>query len=73
MRDLRENLKLDEKVEQSHSSESENATAILQATTGGANFQTGETQHDFSGQFKRYKSFAAVAKFMTHLDRINRI
>ncbi len=60
LRDLRENLKLDERVEKLQSSESESATAILQATTGGANLQTAEAQHDFSGQFKRYKSFAAV-------------
>lgn len=61
LRDLRENLKFAEKGEKPHSSESENATAILQATTGVANIRNGETQHDFSGQFKRYKSFAAVA------------
>ncbi|MGI8837633.1 MAG: tetratricopeptide repeat protein [Pyrinomonadaceae bacterium] len=49
------------KLERSAPPDPGNSTAILQATTGGANFQTGETQHDFSGQFKRYKSFAAVA------------
>ncbi|MEO8435445.1 MAG: protein kinase [Pyrinomonadaceae bacterium] len=61
LRDVREDLRVGEKVEQAHSLESENATAILQATTHGANLQTAETERGFSGQFRRYRSFAAVA------------
>ncbi|MEO6051539.1 MAG: protein kinase [Pyrinomonadaceae bacterium] len=61
LKDLREHRKADEKMERFASSESENATAILQATTGDANKQTASTQNNLSGQFKQHKSFAAVA------------
>ncbi|MDQ3749318.1 MAG: protein kinase [Acidobacteriota bacterium] len=63
-RDLRENLTLDEKLEKSRSPESENATAILQATTGGPNLQTAETQYSFSRQIKRHKSLAAIVSIV---------
>ncbi|MCA1639794.1 MAG: hypothetical protein LC768_15955, partial [Acidobacteria bacterium] len=61
LRDLRENLTLDEKLEKSHSPESENATAILQATTGGASLQTAKTQNTLSQTIKRHKPLAAFA------------
>ncbi len=62
LKDLqRENLTLDEKLEKSHSPENGNATAILQATTGGANLQTAETQNTLSQTIKRHKPLAAFA------------
>ncbi len=61
LKDLRENLTLDEKLEKSHSPENVNATAILQATTGGANLQTVETQNTLSQTIKRHKPLAAFA------------
>ncbi len=61
LRDLRENLTFDEKLERSASPENGNATAILQATTGGgANRQTAKTQHGFSQLIKLYKPLAAL-------------
>jgi serine/threonine protein kinase len=59
LKDLRENLSSEEKLERSASSENGNATAVLQATTGGANLQTAETQYSFSQSIKRYKPLAA--------------
>lgn len=63
LKDLRENLTLDERLEKSRSLEGENATAILGATTGDGNVQTNETQSSFSRQIKRHKRgvFAALA------------
>ncbi|MBA2493071.1 MAG: protein kinase, partial [Acidobacteria bacterium] len=61
LKDLRENLAFDERLEKSHSPDAENATKILQATTGNANLQTAETQDGFSQKIKRHKSFAAFA------------
>ncbi|MCA1626306.1 MAG: hypothetical protein LC778_21455, partial [Acidobacteria bacterium] len=61
LRELRENLRLNEKVEQARSPESENATAILQATTNGANLQTAETQNAFSQTIKQHRVLAGVA------------
>ncbi|MCA1623904.1 MAG: protein kinase, partial [Acidobacteria bacterium] len=61
LRDLRENLTLDEKSEKSPSPENGNATAILQATTGGANLQTAETQNTLSQTIKRHKPLAGFA------------
>ncbi len=43
LKDLRENLAFDQRLEKSHSSNTENATTTLQATTGDANLQTTET------------------------------
>lgn len=59
LRDLRENLKADEKLAASASRDS-NATEIFRATTGDANIQTAETQYSFSRQIKRHKSLAAI-------------
>jgi serine/threonine-protein kinase len=62
LKDLqRENLTLDERLEKSHSRENGNATAILQATTGGANLNTAETQNTLSQSIKRHQPLAAFA------------
>jgi serine/threonine protein kinase/Tfp pilus assembly protein PilF len=61
LKDLRENLSFDEKLERSHQPVSENETAVLQATTGGANLQTAETQYSLSQTIKRHKPLAAFA------------
>jgi len=61
LRDLRENLTLDEKLEKSHSPENGKATAVLQVTTGDANKQTAETQYSFSQSIKQHKPLAAFA------------
>jgi serine/threonine protein kinase/Tfp pilus assembly protein PilF len=62
LKHLREDLKAEEKPVRSSQPDA-NATEILPATTGDANFQTAETQHDFSRQLKRHKGrfFAALA------------
>ncbi|MEJ7577686.1 MAG: protein kinase [Pyrinomonadaceae bacterium] len=59
LRDVRENLTFDEKLEKSRPSENENATVILQATTNDANKQTAETQNAFSQTIKQHKPLAA--------------
>ncbi|MEP7037431.1 MAG: serine/threonine-protein kinase, partial [Acidobacteriota bacterium] len=61
LKDLRENLAFDEKLERSHPPNIENATAFLQATTGEVNNRTAETNYNFIGQIKRHKSLAAIA------------
>ena len=61
LKELRENLTLDEKLEKSRSPENGNATAILQTTTGDANKQTAEPQAGFSQAIKRHKSLATFA------------
>ncbi len=61
LKDLRENLSLENKLERSLSSDSQKATAVLQATTGDANKQTAETQHGFSLTVRRHKPVSAFA------------
>jgi len=61
LKDLRENLTLDEKFEKLRSTENGNATALLQATTGDANKRTAETQYSFSQKIKQHKPLAAFA------------
>ena len=65
LKDLRENLAFDERLEKSHppdnKAEAKNETKILQATTGDANLQTAEMQNMFSQQIKRHKPLAAFA------------
>ena len=61
LKDLRENLAFDERLKKSYSPDAENATQVLQATTGDANLQTAETQDGFSQTIKRHKPFAAFA------------
>jgi WD40 repeat protein len=64
LKSLRENLAFDERLEKSHSPSDENATAILQATTGDANKQTNETTINLSQRIKRHKP-AMFALLMT--------
>ncbi|MGB7207452.1 MAG: protein kinase [Pyrinomonadaceae bacterium] len=59
LKDLRENLTFDEKLERS-GSPGAHATEVLRATTGDANLQTAETQHSFSLAIKRHKPLAAT-------------
>lgn len=61
LRDLRENLSLEEKSERFASPESKNATAVLHATTGDANKQTGETHNTLWQAIKRHKALARFA------------
>ena len=61
LKNLRENLAFDEKVEKSQSPSNENATAILQTATNDANNLTNETVNNFTRLIKRHKSLAAVA------------
>ena len=61
LRDLKEELEFTAKLERSSPPKVENATAILQATTGGANFQTAERQHTLSQTIKRHKPLVALA------------
>jgi len=63
LKDLRENLTFEEKLERSSAPENANATAILQATTGDANIQTAVTNYSFTGQIKRHKPLAALVLF----------
>ncbi len=60
LKDLRENLSLNEKLERVASSGTQ-ATAVLPATTGDANILTAETQYSFSLAVKRHKPLAALA------------
>ncbi len=61
LKSLRENLAFDERLEKSPSPSGENATAVLQATTGDVNRWTDKTNVNFTGQIKQHKSFAALA------------
>ncbi len=58
LKDLKENLTLEEKLERSDS-RSDNATAVSQATSGGVNKQTAKTQQAFSQTIRRHKAPAA--------------
>ena len=59
LKDLRDNLTIDERLERS-ASPGAHATEVLRATTGDANKSTAETQYSFSRQIKRHKPFAAI-------------
>ena len=61
LKDLKENLTLENKLERSLSSDSQKATAVLQATTRDANTQTAETQLGFSAAVRRHKPVSAFA------------
>ncbi len=61
LKELKENLSFEEKLERSAPPKAENATTILQATTGDENQQTAETLHSFSQQIKQHKLLAAFA------------
>ena len=56
LKNLRENLAFNEKLERSHPPNVENATAFLQAATGDANNQTNEASNNSTGQIKSRKS-----------------
>ncbi|MEJ7578461.1 MAG: serine/threonine-protein kinase, partial [Pyrinomonadaceae bacterium] len=60
LKELKENLAFDEKLERS-ASLNNNATAILQATTGDVNKQTAETNYSFPQKIEGHKSLAAFA------------
>ncbi len=60
LRDLRENLAFDARLEKSYSPEKNNATAFLPATTGDQNNRTGESP-DSTRQIYRRKSVAVLA------------
>jgi serine/threonine protein kinase len=59
LKDLKERQKLEERLERGPPFESENATAILQATTGDANQPTAATQNSLAQRLKQHKPFAA--------------
>ncbi|MBA4123236.1 MAG: protein kinase [Acidobacteria bacterium] len=70
LKDLRENLAFDERLEKSHSSDTENETKVLQATTGDANLQTAETNSSFARQIKQHKPLAAFTALIVLLTAI---
>jgi len=55
---LKENVRLEEKSERSHSTE--DATAVSQAATDGVNKPTAETAHGFSQKIKQHKLAASA-------------
>jgi serine/threonine-protein kinase len=59
LKDLKENLSLENKLERSPSYVSQKTTSILQATSGDANKQTAETQHGFFLTVRRLKPVSA--------------
>ena len=59
LKELKENITVEENFERSTSMNEDNATIILQATTGEANKQTAETQNSLSHRIKQ-KSFAVI-------------
>ena len=61
LKSLRETLSFDKRLEKSHSPNDENATEILQATTGDANKSTAETNYSFARQINSRKPLAALA------------
>ncbi len=57
LKDLRENLAFDERLEKSHSSGDKNPTTLLHATTVDGVNQTGEANQNTTGQTKSKRSF----------------
>ncbi len=70
LKDLRENLAFDERLEKSYSPNGKNATAVLPATTGDGNRQTDERNRNFTEQIKKHKSFAALVSAVLLLSAI---
>jgi len=70
LKDLRENLAFDERLEKSQPPNDKNATAFLPAITGDGNKQTDETNHNFTGQIKRHKPLAALVSAVLLLSLI---
>jgi len=67
LKSLRETLAFDERLEKLHLPSGENATAVLQETTGDTNKPTAETQYSFSQQIGSQKplfAFALIALVM---------
>lgn len=60
LKNLRENIAFDERLEKSYAPVAENATRFSSATTTGLNEQTAETGYGFTLQINRRKSFAVV-------------
>ncbi len=60
LRDLQENLTLDEKLEKFNSRGNRNTTDVLRTAAGDANLRTNETQPSFSLAIKRHKPLAAI-------------
>ena len=60
LKSLRESLTLDKGIGKSHSSTAENATTILQATTGDINRKTAETNYGFVRQLNQYRSITPI-------------
>ena len=61
LRDLRENLAFDERLEKSNSPNAELVTGVLQTATGDVNNETASTDHKFTGQIKRNRSLSMLA------------
>lgn len=64
LKHLRESLRLDQKLEKSHSPD---AARIASITTGAAALQTAETSHGFLQEFKKHKSLTATAMVVVFL------
>ena len=64
LKNLRENLTFDKRLEKSHSPNDKNATAVSPATTGDGNQRTNETANNFTGQYNRRKPLAALAALL---------
>lgn len=60
LKNLRENLAFDEKLEKSHSQNDESATAVLQTATSDANNRTNEANDNFTQSIKRHKPIATL-------------
>lgn len=60
LRDLRDNITSEERLERTASSEGEKPTGALHATTAEAQHLTAETDYSFLRRIKRYKSLVAV-------------
>ncbi len=59
LKNLRENLAFDKRLEKYSSEVDENATAVLQGTTGDVNNRTNETNTNFIERLRRIKSLTA--------------
>ena len=61
LRDLRENLAFDERLEKANSPNAEIVTGVLKAATGDVNNETARKDHEFTGQIKRNRSLSMIA------------
>ncbi len=60
LKNLRENLAFDERLEKAHPPNEKNATAFLQAATSETNNRTDAANNNFTGQIKPHKPLAAL-------------